>query len=292
MIQIGQSFVQSLGAYLSLVLTLLCVLSGLAEAQVPSNVLLRVRMIGNIAGNTSGTAFTLEVDGQQYLITAKHLVAGLKAEDTIQIYKDEQWEPLKVKIFRCDEPIDIAVLVPPRQLTVTFSLEPTMKDILYGQDIYFVGFPYGLFTKGKNVSGLYPLPFIKKAIMSASTGQNGAVVIFLDGHNNPGFSGGPIVYRDLSRNDFTFKLAGVVSGFRNDLSPVLQPEEIKKEEIKPEDVAQSRIMEKNGHFFRLNDTEQVVKTNTGIVIGYSISHALDLIRRNPIGPKVSDNFEQ
>jgi hypothetical protein len=247
-------------------------------------------MIRPAGSSVQGTGFTLEVDGRQYLITAKHVVAGLKADDAIEIRKGDQWSPVNVKIFRCDDPIDIAVLVAPNQLTVTYPLEPTMKGVRYAQDMYFAGFPYGIFTN--NGGGLFPLAFIKKAILSASTLENGVTTIFLDGHNNPGFSGGPIVYRDLDRSDFTFKLAGVVSGFRFDRTPVLKPEEIKPEQIKPEDVARGRIVTKDGHLFRLNDSEELVDFNTGIVVGYSISHALDLIGKNPIGPKVSDTFSR
>jgi len=267
---------------------LLCIPSGSSEAQLTSNVLRRVRLIRPTNSKTHGTAFTLEVDKRQYLITAKHVVAGLKAEDTLQIYKAKKWKTLKVKVLRCDNPIDIAVLIPPTQLTVTFALEPTMKGIQFGQDVYFAGFPYGLFTDGWQS----PIPFMKKAILSASFKRDGVIRIYLDGHNNPGFSGGPIVYRDLrNKGTFTFRLAGVVSGFRRDFNPVLQPEKIKEEEIKPEDRAKNRIIQKDGQLLRLNDTEQMVQINTGIVVGYSISHALDLIHKNPIGPMVSDEFK-
>ena len=58
-----------------------------------------------------------------------------------------------------------------------------------------------------------PLAFMKKGIFSATTNENGAVVFFLDGHNNPGFSGGPVVYRDLNQSGApVFYVAAVVSG--------------------------------------------------------------------------------
>jgi S1-C subfamily serine protease len=194
-------------------------------------------MIRPAGSESIGTGFTLEVDGRQYLITAKHVIASLKTpEDVIEIRKGDQWIPLTVKVLRCDDPIDIAVLVPPSQLTVTFSLEPTLKDIRFGQDVYFAGFPYGMFTSGQNVNATFPIAFVKKAIMSASMNQNGATTIFLDGHNNPGFSGGPIVYRDLDQSNFVFKLAGVVAGYRFDRTPVLKREEIKPNDVKPEDI--------------------------------------------------------
>jgi hypothetical protein len=242
-------------------------------------------------GPTSGSSFTIDVDGRQYLITAKHLIAGLKPEDTVQIRKGDDWLPVKVKVFRCDDPIDIAVLVPPTQLTVSFPLEPTTQGMRYGQDMFFVGFPYGIFTSGQTINRLYPIAFVKKAIMSASVNEKGVRTLFLDGHNNPGFSDGPIVYRDLDRMDFIYKVAGVVAGYRFDTTPVLKPEEIKPEQVKPEDIAQGRIIQRDGRLFRLHDTGELVQFNTGIVIGYEIEHALDLITKNPIGPKVSETFE-
>jgi S1-C subfamily serine protease len=256
--------------------------------QITTNVFRRVLMVQ--AGKTSGTSFTIEVDGRQYLITAKHVVAGLKADDTIRIRRGDNWESLKVKVLRCDDPIDIAVLVPPKQITVTFPLEPTLDRIRLGQDMYFAGFPYGISSSAaKNINDLYPLAFIKKGILSASTNEKGAVTIYIDGHNNPGFSGGPIVYRDFDQSDVVYKIAAVVSGFRFEVSPVFQREPISSDQIKPEDIAKARVIEENGRLFRLNDTDMVVRLNTGIVIGHSISHAVELIRKNPIGPEISDD---
>jgi hypothetical protein len=271
-----------------LVLAATCSLQ-LSFAQVTANVFRRVLMIRTHA--SEGTAFTIEVDARQYLVTAKHLVAGLRPEDVISVRRGDNWDDVAVKVFRCDEPIDIAVLVPSKQLTVTFPLEPTMDNIRFGQEIYFVGFPYGLFTDGSNVNKLYPLPFLKRGIMSASGRAGDDVVVYVDGNNNPGFSGGPIVFRDLDRGDWTFKVFAVVSGFRHDFSPVLTPKEIKPEEITAEDIAKARIVVKNGHPYRLNETDQLVKFNTGIVVGYGIGHAVNLIKKHPIGPKTEPAFE-
>lgn len=140
------------------VVILLCGTSSQANAQLTSNVFLRVRMIRPSGSPSFATGFTLEVDGRQYLITAKHVVTGMAAEDAIEIRKGDQWSQVKVKVLRCDDPIDIAVLVPPKQLTVDFPLESTMDGIRYAQDVYFAGFPYGLSTSGaQNLTGGYPI---------------------------------------------------------------------------------------------------------------------------------------
>jgi S1-C subfamily serine protease len=182
-------------------------------------------------GHGTGSSFTIEVDGRQYLITAKHVVAGLKPEDTIQIRKGEEWSSVKVKVLRCDEPIDIAVLVPPVQLTVTFPLEPTTDKVLFGQDAYFVGFPYGISMDGKQVNDSYPIAFVKKGNFSAMVPEGIATVIFLDGHNNPGFSGGPIVYRDLNQSGPPISYAaGVISGFKPEFIPTVVAEDVKPDQ--------------------------------------------------------------
>jgi hypothetical protein len=80
MLQTTRSTIQAL-VVVSLGIVLLLVSMQQAQAQITSNVLRRVLMIQ--VGTTSGSSFTIDVDGRQYLITAKHLVAGLKLEDTI-----------------------------------------------------------------------------------------------------------------------------------------------------------------------------------------------------------------
>ena len=141
---------------------------------------------------------------------------------------------------------------------------------------------------GKKVNGLYPFPLVKKGTISAQVEEKGATVILLDGYNNRGFSGGPIVYRDINQSKVVFYLAGVVSGFIPELVPVTTPEKIKP----GQDVSQieqwRNVKLKDGQMAELKDTEQMVPLNTGIVIGYHIQHAVDLVRKNPIGPKVPE----
>jgi hypothetical protein len=53
--------------------------------------------------------------------------------------------------------------------------------------------------------------------MSGSLGDKGSSEFFLlDGHNNPGFSGGPVVFRASNKVDKEFYVMAVVSGFRTE----------------------------------------------------------------------------
>jgi hypothetical protein len=265
------------------------------NAQVTSNVIMRVLHMRVSAGTDHegmATAFTIDVDGREYLITAKHVVQGLKENDKIDIFMNGGWSSLNVSIFRCDDPVDIAVLIPPRQLTVNFELPfESQLNFLMGQDAYFLGFPYGLQAPG---GGTYPIAIIKRGTISASIPMDISrkkSTILLDGENNPGFSGGPIVFRDLNKSQFVLNLAGVVSGFIPEVVSVMKRNGIKS----PDDAGNKAKAEPwriqkgaDGTYFEYVDTDVYVPLNTGIVIGYTIAPAIDLIRQHPMGPVVKD----
>lgn len=266
------------------------------HAQVTSNVLMRVLEI-RVGGTTgiTGTAFTLDVDGHEYLITAKHVVENLKVKDLIEIgVRTDQWDRIDVTVYRCDGDADIAVLIPPRQLTVNHPLEPISDDqVFVGQDMYFVGFPFGassfaITAFAHRLNGEYLVPIIKKGVYSGKFEEKDkAPVILLDGYNNHGFSGAPIVYRNLNRpNEVTQYIFGVVSGFVPELAPVVEPDRIKE----GEDISKVESWRLNSGKI-LRDTGQFVPLNGGVVRGYSIKYAIDLIRQHPDGPKVDTDFK-
>ena len=77
-------------------------------------------------GQGTGTAFTIDVEQRQYLITARHLVQGLSSPGIIKLFRKNQWNNIQVQPIWCsDSSVDIAVLVPPQQLSPSFPLEPT-----------------------------------------------------------------------------------------------------------------------------------------------------------------------
>ena len=74
------------------------------------------------------------------------MAALQEPKSEVLICKDEgQCSPVDVTVLRCDDPIDIAVLVPSTQLTVSFPLEPNATGAIFGQDMYFLGFLFGGF---------------------------------------------------------------------------------------------------------------------------------------------------
>jgi S1-C subfamily serine protease len=162
--------------------------------------------------NSTGTAFVVDVDDYQYLITARHVVSGFNNEtDSIFIYNDGKWVELPATvIFPEDQSIDIAVLATNQSLSIIPPLPTTSDGSYIGSDVFFVGFPYGLSSEFLSHTG-FPIPLVKKGLISGFGHQ--VKHFLLDGHNNPGFSGGPILF-SKSQNMKEFQIIGVISGYR------------------------------------------------------------------------------
>ncbi len=221
---------------------------------ITTNVYKRIFRIKYGAG--CGTCFTVDVEGRQYLVTARHVVAGMSDSDYIEVFYENRWQTMEVKLVgEAPGEADITVLAPSVQLSPVFPLPATNVGLAWSQDVYFLGFPYNLFADIGEVNRNFPLPFVKKAILSGmSRTDDGIQRLFLDGHNNPGFSGGPVVWTEVGSNEY--KVAVVISGYRYENEPVYVGEEA---------------------------TAMAYRYNTGIIIAYAIEHATDLIQHNPIG---------
>jgi hypothetical protein len=151
-------------------------------------------------------------------------------------------------LYHLNSDIDIAVLRLNTNAWKQNNFDIGSKNFFLTQECFFLGFPFGLMmpdSKG-DINGGYPLPFVKKGIVSAFSVRDPVQIIYLDGYNNPGFSGGPVIVPNLSGTEHKLSLIGVVSGYRFDEKKV------------------------GGNSF---------KENTGIVITYGIDHVFEIIKR-------------
>ena len=220
----------------------------------------------------NGTCFTINIDNKQYMITARHLFMYKDEQKnywefrgkSIDIKFNRQWNAIPIKIIgHCTQRIDISVLTAQIQIPLLGGYEfPTQpNDIWYGDEMYFFGFPHG---READIGANIPFPILK----SAKVSEGNPDYLLLDGHNNSGFSGGPVVYkrpRLVEQKDGAIamrtgpnplRFAGVVSGYF-------------EEEVEG-DFVQTNIGVKS-------------KVNSGMMLIYRIEHALALIRQNPIG---------
>ena len=200
-----------------------------------------------------GTCFTVDKEDIQYIVTAKHLFNGVKQRDTVvvEVLIEKTYVPLTATVtFHNDDNVDCAVLKtnPYHEITGKYLNENTINGITFGQDVYFLGFPYNyddLLMCFPNSTT--PVPFIKKACFSGLSGDGR--LLFLDGINNPGFSGGPVCFKDSKTNKY--KIAGLVNSYRYNKNPVYSDSGIA--------------------------TNLYVEENTGIIYACSIQEALTII---------------
>jgi hypothetical protein len=242
-----------------------------------------------------GTIFSIDVDGREYWITAKHLLKGMKHPPygeykensaTVQILNPgldgQQWLTESFAVIDPGNNIDILVLVPSRViLKKPMAIHVGSSSVSLGSDCEFLGFPYGGGWRAKFEEGYFWLPYMKRCSVSgmfqeSSKGSpENATVWVLDGMNNFGFSGGPM----LSSTGDQQRIFAVVSGYQTEPAEVL-PEvpQIPVPTGIPSKAPARPIKKAKGSI------KEVVNVNSGFIVAFDIKAAIDAIQKNPIGP--------
>lgn len=150
-----------------------------------------------------------------YLITARHLfndnnLTEGKRTDLLLLH-EEKWKSLMGAIhFHPNKDVDMVAIEIPFAPSSKNNFEIGTAGLLLGQETFFLGFPFGFNAKGSgDLNRGFNIPWIKYAHVSSIYNDNGVVKVFLDGINNPGFSGGPV----FAKIDSKLTLVGIVSGY-------------------------------------------------------------------------------
>ena len=225
---------------------------------ITSNIIQRTLHIRR--ANKTGSAFTFDRRGKQYLVTARHVVEGIASGESIFVAQKKRWKTVDINVVGVGEgEVDVAVLACQQQLTPTHPLEPVGPNarFSYGQQAYFLGFPFGWDSGGEHVNtNDLPIPFAKTGIISAFTiGDVPVQKIYLDAHANEGFSGGPVVFSSPD-DQKVLHVAGVVVSYPKRFQPVVDDH---------------------------GNTVAHAQENPGLVLAISIFHVVALIDENPIG---------
>jgi hypothetical protein len=221
-----------------------------AQIQVPTDRILE-RTFFIQTDTLGGACFSVIYKETEFIITAKHLFKKKttnNSEVKVKIYINGIPKIITAKcFFHKDNNVDIAVLKIPI-ITSNKGSYDLLGTLIFGQDIYFCGFPsLGgsiYFTNGFIDK---PYPIIKKGILSGMIKTNGCSIMLLDGHNNPGFSGGPVVFYDYYVNKYM--IGGVISGY------LFQENKIAGDTTK----------------------KLIVQENSGIILCFDIKNALEII---------------
>lgn len=223
---------------------------------ITSNIVHRVFRIRY--GGSEATAFTIDVDQRQYIVTAKHAVTGLTDGNDVDFFAHGAWKSEQVRLVgHALEDRDVSVFAVNRILTPdSLPMPATSVGVIYGQDVFFLGFPYGYTGKYTLTEDGYPLPFVKKATVSLL--DEGTFL--LDGHNNPGFSGGPVVFTQPGKNDYS--VFAVISAYK---------------------IVDEPVYVGNVPAYAGPNKPLVFRYNTGIIVTWAVDYAVELARANPVG---------
>lgn len=206
-----------------------------------------------------GTCFRISYKNKNYWITAKHIFPNIKNKDSISLYidNDNKIDTIKGKAYIDNNPdIDI-IVIKPRDSSNISSIVLNPIGPIIGSNGYFLGYPFlKFYTKDESkINNGFPFPFVKQCILSGTSTNNEKIIYYLDGINNPGFSGGPVLFQDYSK-DRKFYLLGVISGYTS---------------------FRQKIKDPNGQ-----TVEYTIDENTGIIISYGNQHIHHIINNNSL----------
>jgi len=198
----------------------------MAQDYITSEIISRVFHMKYKSG--TGTTFLIDKDSTNYFVTAKHILEHAKFGEkiTIEIYQDSLWKTLSGNVyFDTTKNVDVALIKPKGLNFVQSGISLKNIPMILGDEGFFMGFPYGLSTSDAGgINSGFPFPLMKKAVYSGSSTENEIFIILLDGHNNPGFSGGPVLFKDRFKSgDNKFHLVGVVSAYVNQQNELVTP---------------------------------------------------------------------
>lgn len=149
-----------------------------------------------------GTATVLDIDGQRFLVTAKHLCTDEPEEYVTLVHpwtnNGSPFPTALVRVGERNEVGDMAVFrLPPKLLVNVVGMIKVARpgDFFFSQDCFILGYPYRLsLTFGEESE--QRLPLVKRGIIAGAKGSGSDRILYLDLIANPGFSGGPVLIWD------------------------------------------------------------------------------------------------
>jgi hypothetical protein len=228
-----------------------------------------------------GTAFSVDVDHREYWITAKHILTGAKhppygtvKDQSVALSllnpasEQEQWIPITFSVIDPGQDIDIVALAAPHPiLDDPLPSEPvgTPPTLQIGSDCSFLGFPFGGSWRATFESGRkYWMAYTKHCTVSAVTSDPPQAWV-LDGINNEGFSGGPVVFLTGPEQ----QIFAVISGYVPEPAEIISSGVTKKKSPNQKKAAEQHL---------------TANVNSGFIIAYGVDSIIDAIHKKPIGP--------
>ena len=186
----------------------------MTQPQIPNaNILSRVFWL-SYQGRPRGTAFAIDVDGRQYVVTAGHVARDCKYRPEILFRQNEKLVPFgnQLRFIGENADSDVAVFAA-GQILVPKDLDVSLgdADLYYGSIGYALGFPsaltsqeIGFLPEGRPL----PVPALAVAYFNFE-GETTCVA----GYVTNGFSGGPIIFPKLGASRTEWTIVGICIAF-------------------------------------------------------------------------------
>jgi hypothetical protein len=205
----------------------------------------------------SASCFVVTHRGRQWLITAKHVVDAtvqnghatftLTGENGLNVGLAAPMKP--ISLVEAGPDVAVFSIGDHKIVRNEMMLMPSAEGVMLSQEVFFLGYP---------MPGTLPLsghlPAVRRGIVSQRAALTGVVAWIIDGHNLPGFSGGPLVFASDGGAGSTWHVLGVVSGY-----------------------VQHRIAVEIAGAAVPGTPGPTVPSNAGLVVVYDIKHAIDAI---------------
>lgn len=166
-----------------------------------------------VRGIQIGTGFLVHVEKSLFLVTAAHLIS--EEDPSIDVWFGGTWTRWSSDILLRKASIDLAVFsVEDRETRPMYDVQLSDEGLHYGQQVYFLGFPYGDHGEAKDFDDpRWVFPYVKSATVSMLPHFTPDKTLVLDGHNNVGFSGGPVCF---SSDGGVHYICGMVLRYREE----------------------------------------------------------------------------
>ena len=106
---------------------------------VTANVIQRVLNIR--IDDSQGSAFTIEREGREYVVTARHVVEGIEGAQRTAVVFDDEWRDIDFSVVGVAEgDVDVAVLACGQQLSPTYPFEASTEAWSTGSEPTSWGF--------------------------------------------------------------------------------------------------------------------------------------------------------
>ena len=188
---------------------------------VPAEIFDRVIRIRNPHTHETGSAFFVEVDKIEYICTARHIFDEF-ALDEIDIRYGQNWIRMPVSIIgigRGDD--DVIVFRSMSQFLKINSgalpIQTSADGMAFTQEAFVLGYPFQWENSAPEVTGEWPFPIVKRAIIAGGLTNDLSRNILLDCQVNPGFSGGPVALNVHGTKQWA--IVGIIKGYHYEPIP-------------------------------------------------------------------------